>query len=64
MNQSHPCAGKCSAFQNERCNTCLVEQVEKREFELGLAPEEVYVKAADPIAIGEVFEIFGVSTLP
>jgi len=61
MNQSHPCAGKCSAFQNERCNTCLVEQVEKRD-ELGLAPEEVY--AADPIAIGEVFEIFGVSTLP
>jgi len=61
-NQSHPCAGKCSAFQNERCNTCLVEQVEKRE--LDLVFDDAHVKAAEPIVIGEAFEIFGVPTLP
>jgi len=40
----HPCANKCSNFKNEQCNHCLVAQVEKREFELGLAPDEAYVK--------------------
>ncbi len=40
----HPCANKCSNFKQEQCNHCLVTQVEKREFELGLAPDEAYVK--------------------
>ena len=40
----HPCANKCSNFKEEQCNHCLVTQVEKREFELGLAPDEAYVK--------------------
>ena len=40
----HPCANKCSNFKQEQCNHCLVAQVEKREFELGVAPDEAYVK--------------------
>ena len=40
----HPCANKCSNFKQEQCNHCLVTQVKKREFELGLAPDEAYVK--------------------
>ena len=40
----HPRANKCSNFKEEQCNHCLVTQVEKREFELGLAPDEAYVK--------------------
>ena len=40
----HPCANKCSNFKEEQCNHCLVAQVEKREFELGVAPDEAYVK--------------------
>lgn len=40
----HPCANKCSNFKDEQCNTCLVQQIEKREFDLGLAPDEAYVK--------------------
>ncbi len=40
----HPCANKCSNFKDEQCNHCLVTQVEKREFELGVAPDEAYVK--------------------
>jgi len=40
----HKCKGKCPEFKSEQCNHCLVTQVEKREFELGVAPDEVYVK--------------------
>jgi FKBP-type peptidyl-prolyl cis-trans isomerase 2 len=40
----HPCANKCSNFKDEQCNHCLVTQVEKREFEVGVAPDEAYVK--------------------
>lgn len=40
----HKCAGKCPEFKGEQCNHCLVQQIEKREFELGLAPDEAYVK--------------------
>lgn len=42
----HPCANKCSNFKDEQCNHCLVTQVEKREFELGVAPDEAYVKSS------------------
>lgn len=31
----HKCAGKCPEFKGEQCNHCLVQQIEKREFELG-----------------------------
>lgn len=40
----HKCAGKCPEFKGEQCNHCLVQQIEKREFELGVAPDEAYVK--------------------
>ncbi len=40
----HKCAGKCPEFKGEQCNHCLVQQIEKREFELGLAPDDAYVK--------------------
>ncbi|MFW1664632.1 hypothetical protein [Acinetobacter ursingii] len=40
----HKCKGKCPEFKTEQCNHCLVQQIEKREFELGVAPEDAYVK--------------------
>ncbi|WP_252152023.1 hypothetical protein [Acinetobacter sp. ANC 4216] len=40
----HPCANKCSEFTEEHCNTCLVQQIEKREFVLELAPDDAYVQ--------------------
>lgn len=40
----HPCAGKCQRFTDEQCKTCLVQQIEDREFQMGLAPDEAYVK--------------------
>lgn len=40
----HPCANKCTEFKGEQCKTCLVQQIEKREFDLGLAPDDDYVK--------------------
>lgn len=43
----HPCAGKCTEFKDEQCKTYLVQQIEKREFELGVAPDEAYVKKTD-----------------
>ncbi len=40
----HKCTGKCPEFKGEQCNHCLIQQIEKREFDLGLAPDEAYVK--------------------
>lgn len=40
----HPCAGKCTEFKDEQCKTCLVREIEKREFELDVAPDQAYVK--------------------
>ena len=40
----HKCAGKCPEFKGEQCHHCLIQQIEKQEFELGLAPDEAYVK--------------------
>ena len=40
----HKCKGKCQEFKGEQCNHCLVQHIEKREFELGLAPDDAYVK--------------------
>lgn len=40
----HPCENKCSKFNGEQCSTCLIQEVEKREFDLGLAPGADYVK--------------------
>ena len=47
----HPCSDKCSEFNGEQCNHCLVRQIEKREFDLGLAPDDAYVKT--DFAIGD-----------
>lgn len=41
----HPCAGKCQRYSGEQCSTCLIQDIEKREFELGLAPDDAYVKS-------------------
>lgn len=75
MSDLHPCKGKCSEFKNEQCHTCLIQDIEKREFELGVAPEDAYVKGGQDnvTVIDEAFksmidesfiEVFGVSTLP
>ena len=40
----HKCKGKCPELKGEQCNHCLVQHIEKREFELGLAPDDAYVK--------------------
>lgn len=31
----HKFAGKCPEFKGEQCHHCLIQQIEKREFELG-----------------------------
>lgn len=40
----HKCAGKCTEFKEEQCKHCLIQQIEKREFDLSVAPESAYVK--------------------
>lgn len=50
----HKCAGKCPEFNGEQCNHCLIAQVEKREFELGVAPDDAYVKTAEDFIAGDV----------
>lgn len=50
----HPCANKCTDFKSEQCKTCLVQQIEKREFELGVAPDEAYVKTDSDFLIDDV----------
>lgn len=42
----HPCAGKCQRYTDEQCKTCLVRQIEDREFQLGVAPDEAYVRTS------------------
>lgn len=53
----HQCKGKCPEFKKEQCNHCLIAQVEKREFDLGLAPDDAYVKYATSQTI-DCTEIF------
>lgn len=48
----HKCKGKCPEFKGEQCNHCLVQHIEKREFELGLAPDEAYFIGVDLAADG------------
>lgn len=50
----HKCAGKCPEFKTEQCNHCLIAQEEKREFDLGLAPDDAYVKTAEDFTAGDV----------
>lgn len=50
----HPCTNKCSNFKDEQCAQCLIEQLDKREFELGLAPDDAYVKCAEDFIAGDV----------
>ncbi|HEM6651504.1 hypothetical protein [Acinetobacter pittii] len=40
----HPCENKCTKFEGEQCKTCLIQDIEKKEFNLGLAPDSEYVK--------------------
>lgn len=66
MNE-HRCQNKCSEFKGEQCNNCLIEQIEKREFDLGLAPDDAYLKGDKSILQGmeeSFIEVFGVTTLP
>ena len=40
----HQGSFKCEATTTDQVNRCLLEEVEAREFELGLAPDAAYVK--------------------
>lgn len=40
----HQDSFKCEANTTHQVNRCLLEKVEAREFELGLAPDNAYVK--------------------
>jgi len=42
----HSCQDKCPDFTDEQCCHCLVKDLEAREFALGVAPDEAYVKAS------------------
>lgn len=47
-NNTHPCANKCGEFkEGGQCFYCLIQQIEKREFELGVAIEDAYVNIGD-----------------
>ena len=39
-----PLINKHTNLKNEQCHACLIQQVEQREFELGIAPDDAYVK--------------------
>lgn len=43
--RNHPCQDKCPNFTDEQCYHCLVKDLEAREFALGVAPYDAYVKA-------------------
>ena len=43
----HKCDGKCPEFKGDQCHHCLIQQIEKREFELGVAIEDAYVNIGD-----------------
>ena len=57
----HKCAGKCPEFKGEQCHHCLIQQIEKREFELGVAPYEAYVKDSG-FSAGDVVVLIGEGT--
>lgn len=40
----HQGSFKCKATATDQNKRCLIEKVEAREFELGLAPDAAYVK--------------------
>ncbi|MGE8541928.1 MAG: hypothetical protein ACN6NX_11525 [Acinetobacter sp.] len=50
----HPCTNKCTNFKAEQCAQCLIVQLDQREFELGLAPDDAYVKTAEDFIAGDV----------
>lgn len=54
----HKCAGKCPEFKGEQCHHCLIQQIEKREFELGVAPDSAYVKCGT----SQVIDCTGISS--
>lgn len=43
----HQGSFKCEATTTHQVKQCLLEKVEAREFELGLAPDTAYVKPFD-----------------
>lgn len=50
----HPCTNKCSNFKDEQCAQCLIVQLDRREFDLGLAPDDAYVKTAEDFLAGDM----------
>ena len=54
----HKCAGKCQEFKGDQCHHCLIQQIEKREFELGVALEDAYVKCGT----SQVIDCTGISS--
>lgn len=57
----HKCAGKCPEFKGEQCHHCLIQQIEKREFDLGVTPDEAYVKDSG-FSAGDVVVLIGEGT--
>lgn len=64
-----PCTGKCSKFKVEQCRTCLITDIEKKEFDLGVAPDDAYVsgdylhgdvvvlKELDPLCVSDLITL-------
>lgn len=44
----HPCQDQCPNYIDEQCCHCLI-QIEKREFDLGLAPDDFYIKRDEQV---------------
>lgn len=52
---------KCKDLSEQHAENTLIQEIEKREFELGLAPDDAYVKGVDFfLAVdGLVDELYG-----
>lgn len=43
----YQCIDKCKDLSEQHVENSLIQEIEKREFELGLAPDDAYVKGVD-----------------
>lgn len=57
----YQCIDKCKDLSKQHAENTLIQEIEKREFELGLAPDDAYVKGVDFfLAVdGLVDELYG-----
>lgn len=57
----YQCIDKCKDLSEQHAENTLIQEIKKREFDLGLAPDDAYVKGVDFfLAVnGLVDELYG-----